>query len=303
MTLVSVIICTYNRAAFLQDNLDTLIRAVVAYHRPVEILVVNNASTDETDAVVNAAIRENPSLTITLIHEPRQGLSQARNTGISRAQGDVICFLDDDVFVPEGWLDGLLSAFALGDNVVCVAGKIKLHWPDVPRPSWVDERCCRFYGAFSHGDESFILPYGADFFGGNVALTRRAVETIGLFSADLGRKRGSLLSGEDTEYSKRLWEAGFAIAYSANGYILHRVQPDRMRFVWMVRRNFWAGLTNYFRRQNIFYPLRGIPKIMASCLMLLWGGVTLDKQRIIKACFRLSNAFGPFCGWFWQCSD
>jgi len=296
--LISIVLCTYNRAAFIRDALTTLFSAVRASGYTVEIIVVNNASTDTTDDVVACLISENPDVTVFLVCEPRQGLSHARNTGIISSRGDIVCFLDDDVLIPEGWLSGLLDAFSLGESIGCVAGRIELSWPDVSRPSWLDSRCLRLYGAFSHGEASFVLPYGQDFFGGNVALTRKAVETVGLFDAELGRKEGSLMSGEDTDYSRRLWENGFSIAYSPEGFIYHRVQPERLKFLWVARRTFWAGVTNYFRHGKLFYPLRSLPKLLANSMLLLLYALTFRKKKIVTTCFRLSTAAGPLFGWY-----
>jgi glycosyltransferase involved in cell wall biosynthesis len=296
--LVSIVLCTYNRADYLRDALTTLMAAVHASGRNVEILVVNNASTDSTEEVVTRLMHENPDERLFLINEPKKGLSHARNTGISRSRGDVICFLDDDVLIPEGWLSGLLNGFSLDERVGCVAGRIELSWPDVPRPPWIDNRCLRLYGAFSHGDRPFVLPRGNDFFGGNAVLSREAVETVGLFDTGLGRKEGSLMSGEDTDYSRRLWESGFSIAYSSEGFIYHRVQPERMKFLWVARRTFWAGVTNYFRHGRILYPLRSLPKLVLNAALLILYAVLLQKNKVVTTCFRLSTAAGPLYGWY-----
>jgi glycosyltransferase involved in cell wall biosynthesis len=296
--LISIVLCTYNRAGFLRDALTTLVAAVRASGFDAEILVVNNASTDATDEVVTGLIDEYPDAGILLINEPRQGLSHARNTGINRSRGDVICFLDDDVLIPEVWLSGLLDGFSLGESIGCVAGRIELSWPDVPRPPWLDRRCLRLYGAFSHGERSFVLPCGEDFFGGNVALTREAVEKVGLFDTGLGRKESSLMSGEDTDYSRRLWESGFTIAYSSEGFIYHRVQPERLKIFWVARRAFWAGVTNYFRHGRLLYPFRSLPKLLLNAALLILYGVLLQKNRVVTTCFRLSTAAGPLYAWY-----
>lgn len=296
--LVSVVLCTYNRADYIRDALATLMAAVHASGLNVEILVVNNASSDSTEEVVTRVMNEYPDGRLFLINEPKKGLSHARNTGISRSRGDVICFLDDDVLIPEGWLSGLLNGFSLDGRVGCVAGRIELSWPDVSRPKWIDSRCLRLYGAFSHGERSFVLPRGNDFFGGNAALSREAVEVVGLFDTGLGRKEGSLMSGEDTDYSRRLWESGFSIAYSSEGFIYHRVQPERLTFLWVARRTFWAGVTNYFRHGRLLYPLRSLPKLILNAALLILYAVLLQKNKVVTTCFRLSTAAGPLYGWY-----
>jgi glycosyltransferase involved in cell wall biosynthesis len=87
------------RADSLSLTLDAL-RAQV-FPTPVdwEVLVVDNNSRDDTPAVVAQCQREWPRLRY--VHEPRQGLSHARNLGIAHASGDILLFTDDDVITEK----------------------------------------------------------------------------------------------------------------------------------------------------------------------------------------------------------
>jgi glucosyl-dolichyl phosphate glucuronosyltransferase len=300
--LISIVICTFNRADFLADSLHTLVESLDCYQKPVEILVVNNASTDNTNEIVNATRSEKPTIPITLLQENTKGLSFARNTGLKHARGDVIIFLDDDVFVPKGWLEGMLSAFALGDDVGCVTGQIRLHYPDVKIPTWLDSRYTGLFSECLRGDRTRIQTRGHDFIGANFALTRKAVSAVGFFNTALGRNGCSLLSGEDTEYAERLWNRGFTIAYSAEGYVYHRVHPERLTYHWIAKRYFWAGVTNTLKR-NWFYPISVIPRLLTSSLLVLLGLIILSENRYIRSSFRVANACGAFYGWYERLRD
>ncbi len=264
MRKVSIIIATFNRAQLLYEALESLAPAIAHYGGPVEVIVVNNCCADATDERVTAFQRLYPQLSVHLIHEDRIGLSYARNTGMRHAQGDVICFVDDDVLAPEAWLSELLQAFTLAEHVGCIAGRIKLRWPDIQKPDWVDEKYHGFYSQYEHGATSLMLPRGDIFYGANFALTREAVEQVGEFNTALGRKGASLLSGEDAEYAGRLWQAGFSIAYSATGFLYHRVSPERLTVSWLWRRYLMQGVTSYFAPEHHFpaYPLYGLPKLL-----------------------------------------
>ncbi len=293
----SIVICTYNRSALLTDTLRTLKQSLQNCRKAVEVLVVNNACTDDTDAIVTSFIQKALPLTITLIHEDRKGLSCARNTGLERARGEVICFLDDDVFVPEGWLEGLLAPFALGDDVGCIAGQVRLHYPDVLRPAWFDSKYNGLLSECQRGNAARLLEQGEDFIGANFALTRRAVSVVGSFNTTLGRKQYTLLGGEDTEYAKRLWKHGFKIAYSPEGFIYHRVQPERLTYQWIAKRYFWTGVTNSLKR-NWLYPLSLVPRLLTSSLLVLFGISIFNEKRYVLSSFRIVNAFGGFYGWY-----
>lgn len=94
--LVSVVIPTYNRSRLLVEALDSV---AIQTYRPIEILVVDDGSTDGTEAHVRSWIREqadDPCLTVEYICQKNQGPSAARNRGLLHSQGEYIQFLDSD---------------------------------------------------------------------------------------------------------------------------------------------------------------------------------------------------------------
>ncbi len=301
---ISIIIATYNRAEYLRGTLDSLAPAVMRYGEPVEIFVVNNRCTDVTDQVVYTFQQAHPELDVHLLHEERAGLSHARNTGLAHAHGAIFCFLDDDVYIPEQWLAELLKAFTLADNIGCIAGRIKLSFPETAKPDWIDEEYHGCYSQFELGDESRMLPRGETFYGANFVLTRHTVEVVGQWNTTLGRKGLTLLSGEEPEYAKRIWQAGFIIAYSASGFIHHRVAPERLTVRWIWRRSLWQGVTTYFSPEHHFfaYPLTRLPKLLSNLLLLPFVGLTLNKRLFLRTFFRIANALGPFYGWYLEMS-
>ena len=96
MTLVSVVVPTYNRAEALPDTIDSVLAQT---HEELELLVVDDASTDDTREVVESY--DDPRVEY-LRHEENRGGSAARNTGIEAAEGEYVAFLDsDDEWLPE----------------------------------------------------------------------------------------------------------------------------------------------------------------------------------------------------------
>jgi glucosyl-dolichyl phosphate glucuronosyltransferase len=108
----TILICTYNRAALLGPTLDS-IAALRATGRTWDVLVVDNNSTDDTRAVVQQRQAGYP-VPLRYLFEGRQGKSYALNTGLSHAAGRIIAFTDDDVRVPDGWLEAALSRWTRG---------------------------------------------------------------------------------------------------------------------------------------------------------------------------------------------
>ena len=126
----SIIIVTRNRAAQLADALRTVERVRVPAGLDVEILVVDNASTDDTAQVARSFA--SGAIPVRCTVEPRNGQSFGRNCGIAQTRGELILFTDDDVRVPPGWLEGMCEPMVQGKATV-VAGGVCLP-PALVRP-------------------------------------------------------------------------------------------------------------------------------------------------------------------------
>lgn len=154
--LISAIICTHNRAAYLGAAIDSLL-AQTAQGRPLEryeILVVDNASTDATRQIVESR-QGFPQLRY--LYEPVLGLSVARNRGAVEAQAPVLAYLDDDAVASVGWLEELIGAFQ--DQQVAIAGgKVTLLWPPQTQPPhWISPALQETLGAYDLGEQPQLI--------------------------------------------------------------------------------------------------------------------------------------------------
>src|ERR1700722_2727035 len=97
--LITVVICTRNRAAFLEKA----VRSVLAQAKDgIEIFVLDNGSTDDTIQLCRQWAAADSR--VKFFHEPEIGLSVARNTALRKASGEWAIFLDDDAEVEPGWI-------------------------------------------------------------------------------------------------------------------------------------------------------------------------------------------------------
>jgi len=110
--LVSCIIPTHNRSSLLKRAVNSVINQI---HKFLEIIIVNDGSSDETEEVINKLKRKDPRI-ISLVNEKSEGPSAARNKGINIATGDFIAFLDDD----DEWMPNRISATALKKELFLV---------------------------------------------------------------------------------------------------------------------------------------------------------------------------------------
>src|SRR5215211_3933038 len=106
---VSIVIPTYNRSELLRDAVLSVLRQEDD-GSSFEVVVVDNNSRDDTEAVVRSLMDEYLGR-LHYVLEPKQGNAHARNAGIEHAKGAIIAFIDDDVIVESNWLTTLKQAF------------------------------------------------------------------------------------------------------------------------------------------------------------------------------------------------
>ena len=114
--MLTVVVPVYNVRPWLPACVDSLLAQTC---REMEILLVDDGSTDESGALCDAYARENPSVRV--VHQANAGLSGARNTGILAARGDCLAFVDADDVVSPDFCETMLGAMAdhACDMAVC----------------------------------------------------------------------------------------------------------------------------------------------------------------------------------------
>lgn len=239
----SVLICTYNRAALLQETLESLhsVRTV----REWDVVVVDNNSSDDTREVVERAIALS-AVPVTYVFEARQGKSYALNTGIEQCRGDIIVFTDDDVRVAPGWLDEGCRALEQDAAVDYAGGPVRPLWGAAP-PDWLDQRRSDLWGTLA------ILDYGPDPFvfedrlrvplGANMAVRRSLLDRIGGFHPELGRRGRSLLGQEQAEFFSRARAVQAKGVYVPGMEVHHHVPAARLTKSYFRRWWYWKGVS------------------------------------------------------------
>lgn len=248
---ISVLICTYNRAELLAQTLEALARTTIPDRCPVEVVVVDNNSTDDTPNVVRRAAAAGP-VPVRYVHERQQGKSFALNAGLSLSQGEVIALTDDDVLPGADWLLRIASNFRSADDVVFVFGKVLPRWAVPPPPEMLTIRARDIWGPLAlvdYGDET--IRYDAETFGtrrlpvgANLAIRRDAIEKVGGWRTDLGKVDNTLIAGEDHELCVRLFLAGlYSGIYDPAVSVRHLVPAARLTRRYFRRWFYWHGRT------------------------------------------------------------
>jgi glycosyltransferase involved in cell wall biosynthesis len=235
----SVVIATYNRAADLRGTLDSL--SALRPDGDWEVIVVDNNSTDDTRAVVEAAARSFPA-PLRYIFEAEQGRSPALNAGIRAAAGRIIATTDDDVRVEPDWLTRAGEALR---ELQCdyVGGRVLPIW-GAPPPAWLAQGG-KYWAVIA------LLEYGPDPvefgtsvpLGVNMAFDRHAFDRAGLFDPNTGRKAGTLLGQEIREWCIRARAAGVRGFYAPKLSLRHIIPASRLRKAYFRRWFYWRGIS------------------------------------------------------------
>ncbi|WP_287127931.1 glycosyltransferase family 2 protein [Candidatus Cyanaurora vandensis] len=237
MPLISVVICTYNRADRLKLALAGLCEQTLD-PTLFEVLVVDNRSTDDTRG---AALAYQDQLPLKYHYESVQGLSRARNTGWQAAQGEYVAFLDDDAIPSPVWLTELVTTFKeTQPTPVCIGGPIYALY-EAPKPSWVNPAMEHSFTVLDYGDQGQWFPPNKFPYGANITYRRDALVKTGGFCEQLGRRGQSLLSCEEEFLNMTLQQQGGGFYYAPQAGVRHWVPQARVNPAWLIRRSYWQG--------------------------------------------------------------
>ena len=223
---ITIVVCTHNRAASLRQALTSLYALESEGKFAYEILVIDNASQDETLQVIAAAATESAA-PLRGVHEPQKGIVPARNRGVAEARGKWLAFFDDDQLADPRWLCELFSA-AQTHHARSVGGSVHLRLPDGCRRKLAG--LVRTLLGESRWSETTV-PYtrstspGA----GNWLIARTLFDEVGAFEiANQGRN-------EDSDLYRRFCLAGERSWFVPAAIVHHVITPDRLEEAYLLR--------------------------------------------------------------------
>jgi glycosyltransferase involved in cell wall biosynthesis len=296
--LISIVVCTFNRAAMLQDALRSLLTLETAGRFQYEIVVIDNASTDATANVV-ASLRGGSPVTVRYAFEAKKGIASARNRGVREATGEWIAFFDDDQLADRRWLLELF-AYAQENSLRGVGGAVYLRLPhDCTRA--LDPYVCMLLGESRWSDEPF--PYSPKISPGtgNLMLHRTVFEQIGLFNERFATR------AEDTDLFCRMHAAGIETWYVPSAIVHHVTPPERLTANYLQRlaRGMGEGIAEREcdARWLPAFAVRYVAKVLMqptwSACRLAIARAKRDGERSLALECRLVQDLA-FCGTGWR---
>jgi len=246
--VISAAICSFNRGEILAKALRSLCEQKLPPEL-FEIILVDNASTDNTSNIVNEIKMNFPSHRIRYHYEAEIGTGFARNRVILEAEGDWIAYLDDDALADEDWLFDIFDCIQANPDVWCFGGKIIPYYQTV-KPLWFLDK----YETRSWGEKQRFLKTYESFSGSNMIWNKNVLERFGGFPTAIGPKGLNFSFGEDTMPFLNAWNCEkFALFYySPKIKVYHLVPAYKFSIMYQLKRSFISGQTSwlYFYNQK-----------------------------------------------------
>ena len=247
--MLSVVICTYNRAAYLYNVLHSV---AIGTYADYEIVVVDNNSTDRTRTECDRFCTDHPQVSLRYCFEPQQGLSYARNRGIAEARGEIIVYVDDDALVCPQYLATYADFFNRHPETEAAGGSILPQYDGCQEPSWMSHYTRQLVtGKHWLGNRERQFPAGAFPGGGNAAYRRSVFEDVGQFDVELGRKGDSLIGAEEKDLFDRMTSHGMRFYYLPTAILYHLIPPRKLTRDYFDRLTYGIGVSERYRTRQI----------------------------------------------------
>ena len=265
--LVTVAICTWNRASLLDKTLTQFRSLRTPRGVTWELLIVNNDCTDNTDDVI---ARHSGTLPVVRVFEPRPGQGHARNAALRATRGEYLLWTDDDVLVDPDWLVKTLEAFQTLEADL-VYGKAEPWWEAEP-PRWFSNLFLGHFALVNLGPKLFIIKNrNCSGFGVNHAFRTKTLRSLGGYRSELGFCKGGGGAGEDIDIFFRTFDAGKKIVYAPDAIVRHFIPTARCSKSFH-RWRAWSGsaahllmLRNESKKQHHLPQMLGVPRYFFRC--------------------------------------
>ena len=291
---ITVAIPTHNRAATLGETLASIAALQVPPGAALDCIVVDNASSDATQAVVEAAAQGAP-FAVRRVAEPRMGSSFARNRAIDETAGDFIFFIDDDALAEPSWAIEMLAALE-SRKLDAVCGMVLPRWSVAP-PRWLGPslwvKLAVHVREQIESEPTAKAEVLANYYSANVGFRRSAFARFGKFREDLGVVGGNPISGEDTELFERVMKQGGTMGFAPRAIVHHLIPPERMTRAYLRRKSFAYGFGSAIaggRSHN------RIDKLVRNLVRMAGAALSGNSERTLYHELECANFFGYWRG-------
>ena len=231
-----MVICTYNGAARLPQTLARLAAQENTDAIAWEVLVVDNASTDDTAEVARRCWPADAPAPLRIVREPRLGTANARRRGLMEARYEIVSFVDDDNWLAAHWL-AVMSDIMSGDPKLGALGSISYSVCEIEPPRWF-ERFRADYAVFTKEDLAVVGDAHWGLFSAGMSIRKTAwlrLVSDGFDFSISGAVGSKLGRGEDSELTFALREAGWKLQIEPRLRFEHFIPASRLNWAYLRR--------------------------------------------------------------------
>jgi len=259
---ISAVVVTYNRPEEVKKAVDSLVNQSV---EPFEIIIIDNGSSPPLSMKVDGSKMK------LIRFDEEVGLSRARNYAINVAKGEYIAFIDDDCIASKHWIEEIQKGMRAGVDVL--GGPLKPRFRAKP-PEWWNEKGLGYIVGVGNSETR-------DIWGGNMVFRREVFRKIGVFNPNIGRKKGRLLSGEDSDLITKGKER-CKILFMPNAEVFHLVMSERLTLRYIMRWSYYSGKSQRIASGPGLGAFYNILKILITMIELLNPFIKSEKSARIK---------------------
>ena len=227
---VTIVICFYNAAARIVPTLKHIIVQSARNHLNTELILVNNASTDDTDRIIEETLRGFSVFPWKIVHEKTPGLANARLCGLKNASFDIILYCDDD-----NWLDvdyvTKAELILRNNSNIGILGGLGRPVSSIQIPDWF-ENVQNYYAVGPQMPTSGrVIGTRNVVYGAGMLIRKSVFEKLiseGFVFQSLGRTKSNLSAGEDSELCLAVQIMGYHIYYNDSLTFSHFIEPRRL---------------------------------------------------------------------------
>lgn len=245
---VSIVVCCHNSAERLPPTLMHLARQQVLSQIPWEVIIIDNASTDDTANVGYQYWPGNIPAPLKVFQEPTVGLSFARQRGFLEAQYEFISFVDDDNWVAPNWVETVYNILMQHPEAGACGGQTEAVC-EVEPPDWFERHKSK-YAIGKQAEKSDDVTWSRGYlWGAGLTIRKTAWESMvsqGFQPMLTGRLGNRLSAGDDSEICLALRLAGWKLWYDEQLFLKHYLPANRLRWDYLKRLVHGFGASSVF---------------------------------------------------------
>ncbi len=250
---ISIVICTYNRADYIQEAMESLYNQTLA-KSAFEVIIVNNNSSDNTEKVCRNFITTHSDAQYYFLNEQQQGASFARNTGAKLSKSPLLCFMDDDAVAEKNYLQRIIHFFNSYPDAGGLGGRI------IPRyipsePKWMSHFVSSLVGNFDYSKTVTQFSTNKYPLESNMVIKKEDFIKVNGFNTALPGVIGNFrIGGEGKEFFLKLKALGKSIYYDPSIIVEHVIETKKLTAEYLYRVASGIGRGERVRTKEISEP-------------------------------------------------